>query len=109
MNDFSPAYPFGGFVLNINVVTQAHRDAKDFDICLVLVIGQHVGGELCLFEPGLVMPLQEGDMVAFPSGKITHFNLHYEGTRASVILHSDYAGKAWAETRNGWMNNKFMC
>jgi hypothetical protein len=73
-----------------------------------LVIGQFAGGELCLFEPGLVMPLRNGDMVVFPSRSITHFNLHYEGTRASVVLHSDYAGKGWAENRNDWADNEFM-
>jgi hypothetical protein len=104
----SPAHPFGGFVLNINVVTGAHRDFKDLKICLVLVIGDHIGGELCLVEPGLVLQLRNGDMAIFPSGRITHFNLHYTGTRASVVLHSDYAGKKWGESRNGWTHNNFM-
>ena len=104
----SPTYPFGGFVLNINVATQAHRDPKDLGLCLVLTIGQYSGGELCLYEPGLVMRLRDGDMVLFCSGGITHFNLHYEGTRASLVLHSDYAGKGWAENRNHWIDNEFF-
>ncbi|KAJ7257013.1 hypothetical protein C8J57DRAFT_983124, partial [Mycena rebaudengoi] len=32
----SPAYPFGGFVINISACTWAHRDAKDKRLCLVL-------------------------------------------------------------------------
>lgn len=106
--DASPAHPFSGFVLNLNVVTRSHRDVKDYSICLVLVIGQHVGGELCLVEPGLVLRLQNGDAVIFPSGKITHFNLHYQGTRASIVLHSDRAGKAWADDRNSWIGHEYM-
>jgi len=95
-------------VLNINVVTQSYCDPKDLRVCLVLVIGQHMGGELCLFEPGLVLRLRNGDMVLFPSGHITHFNLHYKGLRASLVLHSDGAGKAWADNRNKWMGHEYM-
>ena len=104
----SPAHPFGGFVLNINVVTRAHRDVKDLRVCLVLVIGNHVGGELCLVEIGLAIRLRSGDMALFPSGRITHFNLHYKGIRASLVLHSDYAGQQWAEDRNGWIGHGYL-
>ncbi|KAH9911409.1 uncharacterized protein B0H18DRAFT_850105, partial [Fomitopsis serialis] len=38
--------PFLGLVINLNVVTQAHRDNKDYDMCLVLAVGDFVGGEL---------------------------------------------------------------
>jgi hypothetical protein len=107
-NEVSPAHPFGGFVLNINVVTGAHRDVKDLELCLVLAVGNHTGGELCLVEPGLVLRLRNGDMAIFPSGRLTHFNLHYQGTRASVVLHSDYAGKIWGENRMGWQHHNFM-
>ena len=107
-NEVSPAHPFGGFVLNLNVVTRAHRDVKDLCMCLVLVIGNHVGGELCLVEPGWVLRLRNGDMVLFPLGRLTHFNLHYQGIRGSLVLHSDYAGKAWANDRNGWMGHKYF-
>src|ERR1700690_4218627 len=44
----SPTHPFSGFVLNLNIVTRAHRDVKDQSCCLILVMGEHVGGELCL-------------------------------------------------------------
>jgi hypothetical protein len=104
----SPVHPFGGFVLNINVITRCHRDVKDLSVCLVLVIGDHVGGELCLLEPGLVLRLRNGDMALFPSGHVTHFNLHYKGIRASLVLHSDRAGKAWADNRNGWIGHNYM-
>ena len=107
-NEASPVHPFGGFVLNINVVTRAHCDVKDLHVCLVLVIGQHTGGELCLVEPGLVLRLRNGDMALFPSGCITHFNLHYKGIRSSLVLHSDGAGKAWADNRNHWIGHGFM-
>ncbi|KAL6301707.1 hypothetical protein BKA93DRAFT_712769, partial [Sparassis latifolia] len=54
-NTASPVYPFSGFVVNLNVATRPHRDVKDLNVCLVLVIGSHIGGELCLVEPGLVL------------------------------------------------------
>ncbi|KAI1785027.1 hypothetical protein LXA43DRAFT_860474, partial [Ganoderma leucocontextum] len=73
----SPCYPFAGFVLNFNVATKGHRDSGDLKACLVIPIGTFQGGELCLVEPGLVLPLRSGDCVAFPSCEITHFNLPY--------------------------------
>ncbi|KAI9058422.1 hypothetical protein FKP32DRAFT_1680827 [Trametes sanguinea] len=72
----APAYPFTGFVININVSTKAHRDWGDLSGCLVMPIGTFKGGDLCLEEPGLVVPLRSGDMVVFQSHRTTHFNLH---------------------------------
>lgn len=103
-----PAYPFGGFVINLNVCTRAHRDWKDMDLCVVIPIGDFTGGELCLLEPGLVLAVRPGDMVIFPSHKITHFNLHYIGKRASLVLHSDRDGAQWVKNRNGWASNHYM-
>lgn len=97
--------PFLGLVININVVTAAHRDSKDDSVCLVLAIGDFEGGELVLYEPGLVIPLRNGDFVVFPSSEITHFNLHYKGRRASVVLHTDREMVKWREDRNGWSAN----
>ncbi|KAG6819293.1 hypothetical protein H0H93_013295 [Arthromyces matolae] len=98
----SPAYPFGGFVINISVSTHGHRDFGDKILCVVVPFGQWTGGELCLFEPGLVIGLSPGDVFIFPSGDFTHFNLHYEGTRMSLVLHSDKQGDKWVKNCNGW-------
>ncbi|KAI1788744.1 fungal-specific transcription factor domain-containing protein [Ganoderma leucocontextum] len=35
----SPAHPFAGFVLNLNIAAKVHRDVKDNKACLVLPIG----------------------------------------------------------------------
>ena len=107
-SDVSPVYPFGGFVININVTTRIHRDHGDHDICLVLTISDCTGGELCLFEPGIVLGLRTGDAVVFSSAAISHFNLHYKGIRASIVLHSDKRGMDWVADRNGWAHNVFM-
>lgn len=104
----SPVYPFGGFVININVTTRIHRDHSDHDIFLVMSISDCLGGELCLFEPGIVLDLCTGDAVIFASASISHFNLHYKGIRASVVLHSDKRGMDWVTDRNGWAHNIFM-
>lgn len=101
-NQHAPTYPFLGFVLNLNVSTEAHRDKRDLRACMVLDVGEHSEGDLVLYEPGLVVPLRNGDLIIFPSDKITHFNLHFEGIRASVVLHSDGNGTTWAKDRNGW-------
>jgi hypothetical protein len=101
----APSYPFTGFVINLNVMTKAHRDHKDLKGCIVLVVGDFEGGELVLHEPGLVLELRSGDVVIFPSSKITHFNLHFRGRRASVVLHSDVEGNGYQKDFNGWDGN----
>ncbi|EPS99856.1 hypothetical protein FOMPIDRAFT_1078263, partial [Fomitopsis schrenkii] len=75
--NMSAVRPFVGLVLNFNIASLAHRDAKDDGICLVMPLGDFVGGTLCLVEPGIVLPLRHGDFTMFRSCDITHFNLHY--------------------------------
>ena len=104
-NNQAISAPFLGLVINLNVVTAAHRDSKDESICLVLAIGDFEGGELVLYEPGLVIPLRNGDFIVFCSCDITHFNLHYKGRRASVVLHTDREMVKWQKGRNGWSTN----
>ena len=106
--DTSPVHPFTGFVLNVNVSTRIHRDWGDEDVCLVLVLSDCSGGELCLKEPGVVLKLNTGDIVIFKSGEISHFNLHYIGKRASLVFHTDRAAWSWARDRNGWQHNVYM-
>ena len=98
----SPAEPFTGFVLNLNVSTMAHRDFGDQHFCAVFTFQHCVGGELGLYEPGIVLESRMGDLVIFPSSKVTHFNLHFEGIRGSVVLHSDKAMDQWLESYNCW-------
>ncbi|KAF8952215.1 hypothetical protein BDZ97DRAFT_1931131 [Flammula alnicola] len=113
-NDHSPAYPFGGFVLNLNVATRVHRDHEDMDFCSIVVISDCVGGGLALCELGIWLDLDNGDCVMFRSSEITHFNMHFEGYRASFVFHSDRAADAWTKgrpgkvARNGWANNAYF-
>ncbi|KAI0063872.1 hypothetical protein BV25DRAFT_1801482, partial [Artomyces pyxidatus] len=106
-NNRSAVYPFVGFVVNLNVVTKAHRDDQDKLLCLVLTLGEFEGGSLVMVEPGLVLPLRSGDLVAFQSHRITHFNLHFRGLRASLVFHTDRAFDSWTrgDRRNGWSRN----
>lgn len=66
------------------------------------------GGDLCFLETGIRLPLGNGDMIIFPSAKISHFNLHFTGERASLVFHSDGTGDNWVAKRNGWKGNLFM-
>ena len=105
----SPVYPFGGFVLNFNVATKIHRDPKDKGFCVILVISEECGGgELCLEELGIKCNLRNGDVIIFRSHKISHFNMHFEGERASIVLHTDGDGDSWVKFRNHWKKNLFM-
>lgn len=107
--NISAVHPFVGLVLNFNIATCAHRDSKDDGICLVVPVGDFVGGDLCLVEPGIVLPLRHGDFAVFPSCEITHFNLPYSGRRCSIVLQTDREMSKWtAEDRNGWAANSFF-
>lgn len=103
-------YPFSGLVLNFNVATTVHRDTKDQSICLVMPLFDRstTGGHLCIKELGLVVEMKSLDLVIFRSSLLTHFNLHYVGKRASIVLHSDVEGEKWVQDRNGWIDNVFM-
>ncbi|KAG1784674.1 uncharacterized protein HD556DRAFT_1314887 [Suillus plorans] len=71
----SPVRPFLLLMVNINVCMVAHRDAKDFKLCLVLAVGEFTGGGLVMREQRLVMELRNGDFVIF--------------RRASLIMYTD--------------------
>ena len=91
--------------MNLNISTRIHRDWKDHRICLVIVFSDCEGGDLAFMEPGIVFSLNSGDMIIFPSAKISHFNLHFKGKRVSLVLHSDNAAQKWVDSRNGWESN----
>ncbi|KAJ7130251.1 hypothetical protein C8R44DRAFT_731804 [Mycena epipterygia] len=102
LNERSLAHPFGGFVVNVRVSTRGHRDGGDKLFCVVIPFGTFTGGALALFEPGFVFPLRAWDAIIFPSCNVTHFNLDFEGTRLSLVLHSDKYGDRWVQDENGW-------
>jgi hypothetical protein len=94
-------------VLNLEVATKGHRDRQDFVACAVLPIGDFEGGELAFFEPGLCFPLSNGDLIIFFSARITHFNLSFRGMRASLVFHSDRAGKECVDNGAHWSHNRY--
>jgi len=104
----SPVAPFLSLVLNANVSTLAHLDGKDFVLCLVLVIGEFLGGGVVLGEQGLVVEARNGDFLAFRSERTTHFNLKYTGERASMVLHTDKEFVKWRDLRNGWAGHSSL-
>ncbi|KAK0229274.1 hypothetical protein EDD85DRAFT_957670 [Armillaria nabsnona] len=96
LNDQSAAYPFSGYVINVGVATNGHRDGFDKIACVVVPFGDWQRGELCLYEAGYVWHLKPWDVLIFPLGHITHFNLHFSGLRGSLFLHSDSCGDSWS-------------
>ncbi|KAJ7750866.1 hypothetical protein B0H16DRAFT_1227944, partial [Mycena metata] len=101
-----PWAPFGGVVVNLNACSDAHLDPLDLKKrCVVIPLMKNCrGGGLVLHEARLVLDLHSGDVVLFPSGRFTHFNLHYQGIRASLVFHTDSASRQWTEGEggNGW-------
>jgi hypothetical protein len=61
-----------------------------------------------LYEAGVVLELVMGDVVIFPSGHITHFNLDYKGTWCSIVMFTDKRGDEWVNSRNGWGHHIVM-
>ena len=55
LREQSPCAPFAGFVLNLGVATDGHRDCGDLRICMVSPLGHWTGGELVLHEARLVL------------------------------------------------------
>jgi hypothetical protein len=97
-----PAKPFAGFAINFNVSTMVRRD-NDRGFCVVLIISENCeGGDLCLEELGIKFHLENGDVVAFPSQKISHFNTHFKGERVSIVFHTDAESENWIQHRNFW-------
>lgn len=72
-------------------------------MCAVVPFGEFEGGELVFYELGLVLQLKSAHIVIFRSERLTHFNLHYSGTRGSLVFHSDGDLKRWVEDKNGLM------
>ncbi|KAK0442065.1 hypothetical protein EV421DRAFT_1711006 [Armillaria borealis] len=105
MNEDSAAHLFGGFVLNFRACMSMHRDTGDYLICIIIPFGEFEGGKLCLFKPGLVLRLLSWDAFIFRSVDITHFNLHYSGVRASLVLHTDREAADFAKDYNGWIEH----
>ncbi|THU91033.1 hypothetical protein K435DRAFT_675017, partial [Dendrothele bispora CBS 962.96] len=108
LQDSNPVHPFSSFVLNINVMTEVHRDKGDKNGCIVLVLGQHQGGDICFQEAKLVVETAHGDMVTFCSDEVTHFLLPYKGVRASVVIHSDKISSEYQKNGCGWDSNNYM-
>jgi hypothetical protein len=94
-------------VVNLGVATSAHRDPGDDEFCLVITLQRCIGGGTCFYEPGIVVESCDGDGAAFPSCKVTHFNLHFDGIHSSLVLHSDSSGKEWAENYNRWSGHVY--
>ena len=110
LHDLSSVRPLTGLVINLNVSTPAHRDEGDDSSigCFVISIGPYTGGELCFWEPRLAIEMRSGDVVAFNSKRIVHFNLHYQGIRCSIVIHSDKSSASYLKDGNGWAQNDWV-
>lgn len=108
-NDSSPISPFTSLVIKVNATTLVHRDGGDAGGCIVLTIGNHRGGEIVIYEPKLVLETRNGDVTAFPSDVYSHYNLHYRGKRASIVIHGDKQAVAYQKNNcGGWARNQYF-
>lgn len=94
-------------VVNLCVMTNGHRDHGDKKWCATFTIGQFEGGQICFHESGFVFDSRPGDLLVFQSQKETHFNLHLNGIRSSVVFHSDRTMDLWADNYNRWSSHVY--
>ncbi|KAJ7906431.1 hypothetical protein B0H13DRAFT_1880585 [Mycena leptocephala] len=73
-----PFAPFGGIVINLGGCSPDHCDEKDDgDHCVVIHFTKDCrGGALVLYEPDWVLDLESGDMIIFPSAKLTPLSIY---------------------------------
>lgn len=101
--------PFTSLVINVNVTTLVHGDRDDVGGSVTITVGNHKGGEIVLHEAKLVIETLNGDYVVFRSNWYSHFNLHYKGKRASIVIHGDKQSVAYQQNNcGGWANNDFF-
>ena len=105
LNEWMPAYPFSGIVINVNTATCTHRDKADEQFCMVPTVSQCEGSALVLHESGIVVESSNGDCIGFPSVTQTHYNLDFNGLRASLVFHTDKDLQCWFKNMNGWINS----
>jgi hypothetical protein len=100
-------HPLSGWVLNIAASTHAHVDPMDLaDFCGAFLLTDGVqGGSVCLHQAGLVCHMRAGDGALFCSRTQSHFNLHFKGKRASIILQSCKDLLNWYKNCNGWSHH----
>jgi hypothetical protein len=99
----SGVWPLTGYVLNIHFRTDPHYDPMDaLGICAVGLLTKCNGGGLVLHEARVVVDLEPLDFMFFKSSHQTHFNEHYEGRRASIVLSSDAQAARWARDFDKW-------
>ncbi|TFY71795.1 hypothetical protein EVG20_g1187, partial [Dentipellis fragilis] len=107
LSSSSPFHPWTSMIVNFQAVTAGHCDYGDKNFCGIFTLGDFVGGELVLYEPGLVVPLRSGDLAIFPSADTTHFNLHCTGVRMSFVFKSDHQLSRWPRDANGFAHTSF--
>ncbi|KAF7981009.1 hypothetical protein HWV62_35845 [Athelia sp. TMB] len=96
LHDQPPGRPFTSMVVNLGAVTKGHRDGGDKTWCGTFTVGDCKGGQICFYEAGLVLESRPSDFISFESQEQTHFNLHIEGIRGSIVLHSDRTMDSWS-------------
>lgn len=86
-----------------------HDDGSDKGGCITVTIGPHQGGELGIHRPKLVLETRNGDFVVFRSDFYSHYNLHYKGKRASVVIHGDKQAVEYQKNEcGGWARNQYF-
>jgi hypothetical protein len=97
-----PFHPHSSCVANIDAMSSPHYDSKDSCSCILCPFGEFEGGELVLWELGLIIKLRPFDILDFMSKNIFHFNLWYSGKRGSLVLQTDGSNPDYHKNHNNW-------
>lgn len=110
-----PQLQFSGATINAGpqAVSEWHRDCQNlaWGLCAIFVTGRFdhkKHGQLLLREPKVILTLQRGDLVFFPSAVITHRNMPLaEGElRRSLVFYS--GGGLFRWIAQGHMTERMM-
>lgn len=107
LNDGSAAYPYAGYIVNVNVKTDGHLDPNDKDICAVIGFGDYIDGDIVLHQLGTSVKLHPLDVFIFDPRRITHLNLRFTGKWGSLVMATDRGLEDWVKDKNGWENKNF--
>lgn len=109
---------FSSIVVNVFAQTLGHLDKKDGGVCLLFSFGNFKGGEIALYDLGLVVELPPGltptpskqttahlsigRFVFFSSDEIVHFNMPFTRERGSCVMTMDKNWYTYIKDFNGW-------
>lgn len=105
-----PLYPFTGITVKLHAASPAGPkvgSALPGGVCAIVTFGDFTGGAMCLYEAGIRLDLQCGDVLILPTTALTCFDLHFSGRRGLLVLNGDSLVKEWVIGESSWQYQQY--